>query len=91
MVSKKIKINFKIGIHSRPAVLLIQKAKSFSKTKVFIEKNKKKIQAKSLIGILSLGIVEGDTITLITEGKNEKKALNELTNLIKEKLSKSEK
>lgn len=91
MISRKIKINFKIGIHSRPAALLIQKAKSFPQTKIFIKKNNKKVRAESLLGILSLGIVEKDDIILIADGKGEKKALDELIKLIKDTLAKDAK
>jgi len=81
MVSKEIVINNPQGLHARPATLLVQKATRY-KSEVIIEKNGKSANAKSLIGVLSLGISKGASINIITKGTDENVALNEIITLI---------
>ena len=70
-----------IGLHARPATFFIQKANTF-KSSVWIEKDDRKVNAKSLLGVLSLGIARGMTITLIADGAGEEAAIQGLTDLI---------
>lgn len=81
MESIKVKISNNTGLHARPATLLVKKASSFA-CDVSIEANGKKVNAKSLIGILSLGATKDTEITIITSGKDEVEAANELAKLI---------
>ena len=75
MQSIKVKISNSTGLHARPATLLVKKASSF-KSDISIESNGKKVNAKSLIGILSLGATKDTEITVITSGEDEVEAVN---------------
>lgn len=81
MVTNEIQVKNPTGLHARPATLLVKRASSF-KSDVSIMYNRRKANAKSLIGVLSLGVVMGSTITIITSGEDEEKAALELTELI---------
>lgn len=81
MLTKELTINNQVGLHARPATFFIQKANEF-KSSIWIEKDDRKVNAKSLLGVLSLGIVKGTTIKLIADGGDEKEALTTLENLI---------
>ncbi|WP_291569427.1 HPr family phosphocarrier protein [Clostridium sp. UBA4548] len=81
MVSKEMEIKNSQGLHARPATLLVQKATRF-KCDIKIEHKGKSANAKSLIGILSLGISKGANITLSTKGSDENAALKEIVELI---------
>ena len=71
------------GLHARPATFFIQKANEF-KSAIWVEKDERKVNAKSLLGVLSLGIVKGTTITLIADGADEKEAVEALVELVKD-------
>ena len=79
MITKEAVINNLEGLHARPAVFFIQKANEF---KIWIEKDERRVNAKSLLGVLSLGIVKGSTITLVADGADEQEAIDTLTALI---------
>jgi phosphocarrier protein len=81
MVSKDVVVNNGTGLHARPATLLVKKASSF-KSDVSIEFNGKKANAKSLIGVLSLGVTKGAKITVVANGDDEAKAVEEIATLI---------
>ena len=81
MITKEAVINNQVGLHARPATFFIQKANEF-KSSIWIEKDDRKVNAKSLLGVLSLGIVKGTTVTLVADGSDEKDALNTLAALI---------
>ena len=80
MVSCEVIVQSKVGLHSRPATCFVQKANEF-KSVLYIEKEEKRINAKSLLGILSLGILCDAKITLIADGSDEREALEALRNL----------
>ncbi len=69
------------GLHARPATFFIQKANTY-KSSIWVEKEDRKVNAKSLLGVLSLGIAKGMTVTLTAEGPDEADALAGLTALI---------
>ena len=81
MVIKEVVISNQVGLHARPATFFIQKANEF-KSSIWIEKDERRVNAKSLLGVLSLGIVKGTTITLIADGSDEKEAVEALKELI---------
>lgn len=81
MVTKETVVNNQVGLHARPATFFIQKANEF-KSSVWVEKEDRRVNAKSLLGVLSLGIVKGTTITLIADGSDEEEAVNALVELI---------
>lgn len=84
MISRNVTIKNNVGLHARPATFFIQKANSY-KASIWIEKDDRRVNAKSLLGVLSLGIVEGMTILLIADGADEEAALDGLEELVNSK------
>ena len=82
MISRDAKIVNTIGLHARPATFFIQKANSF-KSSIWVEKGDCRVNAKSLLGVLSLGIVKDTVITIIADGPDEEAALDGLWSLIR--------
>ena len=64
MYLKDVTVKNQVGLHARPATFFIQKANEF-KSSVWVEKEERRVNAKSLLGVLSLGIVGGTTIRII--------------------------
>lgn len=81
MISRSVTIKNNVGLHARPATFFIQKANSF-KSSIWVEKDDRRVNAKSLLGVLSLGIVEGMSILLIADGADEEAALDGLEELV---------
>ena len=81
MKTREVVITNASGLHARPATFFIQKANSYKST-ILVEKDDRKVNAKSLLGVLSLGIAQGMTITLIADGADEKTAIDALCDLI---------
>ena len=77
MYTKEITVNNEVGLHARPATYFIQKANEY-KCGIWVEKEERRVNAKSLLGVLSLGIVKGTTITLIADGADEEAAVEAL-------------
>ena len=81
MFTKEITVQNEVGLHARPATYFIQKANEF-KSGIWVEKEERRVNAKSLLGVLSLGIVKGTNIALIADGSDEKEAVDALVSLI---------
>ena len=81
MYIKEAVVNNQVGLHARPATFFIQKANEF-KSSIWVEKDERRVNAKSLLGVLSLGIVKGTAINLIADGADEKEAVDALAELI---------
>ena len=81
MISKEVTINNQVGLHARPATFFIQKANEF-KSSIWIEKDDRRVNAKSLLGVLSLGIVKGTTVNIVADGVDENEAIATLSALI---------
>ena len=81
MYMKEAVVNTQVGLHARPATFFIQKANEF-KSSVWVEKGSRRVNAKSLLGVLSLGIVKGTAIQIIADGADEEEAVNALVELI---------
>ena len=81
MVKHDVTITNNIGLHARPATFFIQKANSY-KASIWIEKDDRKVNAKSLLGVLSMGIAKGMTITIVADGADEANAVEGLSDLI---------
>ena len=81
MITKEVMVKNPTGLHARPATLLVKRASTY-KSDVSIEFNGKKANVKSLIGGLSLGVVKGSAIQVMTSGEDEVKAADELVALI---------
>ena len=81
MVTKEVVISNQVGLHARPATFFIQKANEF-KSSIWIEKEDRRVNAKSLLGVLSLGIVKGTPVTIIADGTDEEEAVAALLELV---------
>ena len=81
MCMKDVEVKNQVGLHARPATFFIQKANSY-KSSIWVEREDRRINAKSLLGVLSLGIVKGMTITLIADGPDETEAVEGLAALV---------
>ena len=81
MYSKDVMLQNQVGLHARPATFFIQKANEF-RSSIWIEKEERRVNAKSLLGILSLGIIGGTQIKIIADGADEQAAVNALVELV---------
>ncbi len=81
MCSKEVVINNQIGLRARPATFFIQKANEF-KCSIQVERDERRVNAKSLLGVLSLGIVKGTKVTIIADGVDEDEAIVALAELV---------
>ena len=77
MISRNITIKNSVGLYARPATLFIQKANTY-KSSIWIQKDDRRVNAKSLLGVLSLAISGGSTVTLIADGPDETDAISGL-------------
>ena len=81
MIVKEVTVKNQVGLHARPATFFIQKAHEF-KSSIWIEKEERRVNAKSLLGVLSLGIIGGTPIRIIADGSDEQLAVDALVNLV---------
>ena len=81
MFVKEVLVKNQVGLHARPATFFIQKANEF-KSAIWIEKEERRVNAKSLLGNLSLGIVGGTNIKVIADGPDENAAVSALVELV---------
>lgn len=81
MFEKSVVVKNEIGLHARPATFFIQKANEF-KSSIWIEKEDRRVNAKSLLGVLSLGITADTTVRIMADGSDEQFAVESLVSLI---------
>ena len=81
MCVKDVAVQNQVGLHSRPAMFFIQKANEF-KSSIWVEKEERRVNAKSLLGVLSIGIVGGTKIRIIADGMDEQMAVDSLVALV---------
>lgn len=81
MISRDITISNSSGLHARPATFFVQKANQYA-CSITVENGDRKVNAKSLLGVLSLGIAQGMTVTLTADGAGEEEALKGMIELI---------
>ncbi|MBQ8216263.1 MAG: HPr family phosphocarrier protein [Clostridia bacterium] len=81
MITREVTVTNSVGLHARPATFFIQKANSY-KSSIWVEKDERRVNAKSLLGVLSMGIVSGTTVNLLADGSDENEALDGLVDLI---------
>lgn len=81
MLVKEIVVQNKVGLHARPATFFIQKANEY-KSSIWVEKEERRVNAKSLLGVLSLGIVGDTKIRIIADGTDEEDAIDGLVKLV---------
>ena len=81
MFVKEVSVKNQVGLHARPATFFIQKANEY-KSSIWVEKEERRVNAKSLLCILSLGIVGGAKIRIIADGSDEQLAVDGLVKLV---------
>ena len=81
MYVKDVVVQNQVGLHACPATFFIQKANEF-KSSIWVEKEERRVNAKSLLGVLSLGVVGGTSIKIIADGNDEEESVESLVNLI---------
>lgn len=81
MVEKTVVVAVEPGLQAGPASVFVQKANSFS-SEIFLEKQGRRVNAKSIMGLLSLAIGSGETITLIGDGGDDEEAIKTLANYL---------
>lgn len=81
MYTKDVEVKNQVGLHARPATFFIQKANEF-KSSIWVEKEDRRVNAKSLLGVLSLGIMGGTTIRILAGGSDEEQAVEALVKLV---------
>lgn len=81
MYVKDVTVQNQVGLHARPATFFIQKANEF-KSSIWVEKEERRVNAKSLLGVLSLGIMGGTDIRIIADGVDEAQAVEGLIKLV---------
>lgn len=81
MLVKEIEVKLKTGLQARPAALFVQEANRFS-ADVFLEKDGKKVNAKSIMGLMSLAVGSGVVINIIADGDDEENAISVLSDFI---------
>ncbi len=74
MINKTVVVNMKSSSDLKPIAMLVQKASQFQ-SMIFIEKGTSKVNAKSLMGMMAIGIIQGEELTLSIEGVDEEEAL----------------
>lgn len=83
MVSRAVTVRNKLGLHARPATYFVQKATAY-KCSIIIEKDERSLNAKSLLSVLSLGVIKGSEINLTFEGPDEEEAALGLCSFVEE-------
>ena len=84
MTEKIVAVINRAGIHARPSALLVQTTKNF-KSNIYIEKNNDRINAKSIMGIITLGASYGTELKIIAEGEDEQAAVETIARLFESK------
>ena len=81
MIKKQIEVKIPNGMEARPVALFVQVASQYESS-IYIEYKDKSINAKSIMGMMGLGLTTGDRVTLIVDGADEEEAVNELENYL---------
>lgn len=81
MYVKSVKVQNQVGLHARPATFFIQKANEY-KSSIWVEKDERRVNAKSLLGVLSLGIMGDTEIKIMAGGSDEEEAVDALVALV---------
>jgi catabolite repression HPr-like protein len=81
MLAKQVEVRLKTGLQARPAALFVQEANRFS-ADIFLEKDGKKVNAKSIMGLMSLAVGSGVVINIIADGSDEESAIHTLSEFI---------
>ena len=84
MISKSITINIPTGLEARPVALLVQVASQYE-SRIYVEIAEKKVNAKSIMAMMSLGIAEGEQVTIIADGADEENAVADIEQYLTKK------
>lgn len=84
MVSKKITIKIPTGLEARPVAMLVQVASRYESS-IYVECEDKKVNAKSIMGMMSLGIAAGEEVTVVADGEDEQEALEQIEKYLTDK------
>ncbi len=84
MITKSIRIKLETGLEARPVAMLVQVASQFEST-VYINSGDKKVNAKSIMGMMSLGLVSGEEISVTANGADEEAAISEIEKFLSTK------
>ncbi len=82
MLVKQVEVKLKTGLQARPAALFVQEANRFS-SEILLEKDGKKVNAKSIMGLMSLAVSSGTEINILADGEDEEDAISSLSDFIK--------
>ena len=83
MIKKPITIRLSSGLEARPVAMLVQVASQYE-SEIYVESGRKKVNAKSIMGMMSLAMNYEDMVTVVTEGEDEKEALDTLEQFLSE-------
>ena len=86
MTKRSIRINLESGLDARPVALLVQEASKYEST-IYIQSGKKRVNAKSIMGMMSLGLDNGEELEVSAEGTDEQNAVNGIENFLSGKAS----
>lgn len=81
MITKKIKIQIKDGLEARPVAVLVQVASQFSSS-IYVESGNRKVNAKSIMGMMALGLDTGEEVLVSAEGDDEASAMQDIENFL---------
>lgn len=81
MVEKKVVVQLRTGLHARPAAMFVQEANKYI-SDIFVSKGDKKVNAKSIMGIMSLAVASGTEITISADGADAEEAVNALAAIV---------
>ena len=81
MIKKPITINLSTGLEARPVAQLVQVASQFN-SEIYVEIGKKRVNAKSIMGMMSLGLDAGETVKAVIDGPDEESAMEGIENFL---------
>ncbi|SFS32323.1 HPr family phosphocarrier protein [Marininema halotolerans] len=81
MVERIVTVHLKTGLHARPAALFVQEANKYT-SEIFVSKENKKVNAKSIMGIMSLAVSHGSEITISADGSDAEQAIEALSTIV---------
>lgn len=83
MVERNVSVNIKPGLQARQAALFVQEANRFN-ADIFLKKDNRQVNAKSIMGVMSLAIAKGTDVLLIADGNDEEQAISSLAELVEQ-------
>lgn len=81
MITKNMKIEIRTGLEARPIAVFVQKASQYDSS-IYVEYNNKRVNAKSIMGMMTLGLPVGEEVKISADGNDEEEAINEIENFL---------